>query len=83
MRLTERGRRARVRGVALLERVHQRAAAPRLIAALEPIAGDGTRAGSPLYTGLDSDGWRARTRQPGRLPWFPMVLHRGGYPDGS
>ena len=29
------------------------------------------------------DGWRASVRKPDTLPHFPMVLHRGGYPDGS
>ena len=29
------------------------------------------------------DGWRAQTRQPDVLPWFPMVSHRGGFPNGS
>ena len=29
------------------------------------------------------DGWRASVRKPSVLPYFPMVLHRGGYPDGS
>src|SRR5262249_3189563 len=29
------------------------------------------------------NGWRASKRQPETLPHFPMVLHRGGYPDGS
>jgi methyltransferase (TIGR00027 family) len=29
------------------------------------------------------DGWRARVRAFATLPHFPMVLHRGGYPDGS
>jgi hypothetical protein len=29
------------------------------------------------------DGWRASVRKPAVLPYFPMVLHRGGYPDGS
>lgn len=29
------------------------------------------------------DGWRAVVRTPQTLPHFPMVLHRGGYPDGS
>ena len=40
---------------------------------------------SPLFDGLlpDPDGWRASLPAPGRLPHFPMVLHRGGYPDGS
>ncbi len=28
-------------------------------------------------------GWRASVRPPANLPHFPMVLHRGGYPDGS
>jgi hypothetical protein len=29
------------------------------------------------------DGWRAAVRKPDTLPHFPMVLHRGGFPDGS
>jgi hypothetical protein len=29
------------------------------------------------------DGWRASVRAPATLPQYPMVLHRGGYPDGS
>lgn len=54
-------------------------------AALEPIVGDGTRKGSPLFQGLDPypEGWRSMVRAPQTLPHFPMVLHRGGYPDGS
>ncbi len=28
-------------------------------------------------------GWRARVPKPEVLPRFPMVLHRGGYPDGA
>jgi DNA-binding MarR family transcriptional regulator len=28
-------------------------------------------------------GWRALARTPGTLPQYPMVLHRGGFPDGS
>jgi len=27
--------------------------------------------------------WRAKFRRPEVLPHYPMVLHRGGYPDGS
>jgi DNA-binding MarR family transcriptional regulator len=27
--------------------------------------------------------WRAKMKAPEVLPHFPMVLHRGGYPDGS
>ena len=42
-------------------------------------------AGEPLFRGLDpyADGWRAAIRKPDVLPHYPMVLHRGGYPDGS
>lgn len=28
-------------------------------------------------------GWRAPLRRPVTLPHYPMVLHRGGFPDGS
>ena len=40
---------------------------------------------SRLFEGLEPypDGWRAAVRKPETLPHFPMVLHRGGYPDGS
>jgi DNA-binding transcriptional ArsR family regulator len=87
--LTERGlnaqRAARAR-IAELER--NWAATYQLVdlrAALEPIVGDGTRAGSPLFQGLEPypDGWRAQVPQADVLPHFPIVLHRGGYPDGS
>jgi hypothetical protein len=39
----------------------------------------------PLFRGLEPypDNWRASVRPPGVLPHYPMVLHRGGYPDGS
>jgi hypothetical protein len=53
-----------------------------LRASLEPLA-----AGQPpvLFGGLEPypDNWRAQVRRPATLPHFPMVLHRGGYPDGS
>jgi hypothetical protein len=88
VRLTDRGLNARRRG---LRRVRDREAAwqerfgDELRTALAPLVGDGTDAGSPLFAGLEPypDGWRADVRPPGRLPWFPMVLHRGGWPDGS
>ncbi len=40
---------------------------------------------SPLFKGMEPypDNWRAAIRKPTCLPHFPMVLHRGGYPDGS
>jgi hypothetical protein len=39
----------------------------------------------PLFGALVPypDNWRAQTRPPRTLPHYPMVLHRGGYPDGS
>jgi hypothetical protein len=38
-----------------------------------------------LFRGLAPypDGWRASVRKPETLPHYPMVLHRGGFPDGS
>ena len=53
--------------------------------ALEQLAGDATAEGSPLFRGLEPypDGWRAAVRKPETLPHYPMVLHRGGFPDGS
>ncbi len=40
---------------------------------------------SPLFRGLEPypDGWRASLPRPEVLPHYPMVLHRGGFPDGS
>jgi methyltransferase (TIGR00027 family) len=40
---------------------------------------------SLLFRGLEPypDNWRAAVRRPATLPHYPMVLHRGGYPDGS
>jgi DNA-binding MarR family transcriptional regulator len=56
-----------------------------LLAALVGVVGDGTYATSPLAPGLmpHPDNWRAGVRPPETLPHHPMVLHRGGYPDGS
>jgi hypothetical protein len=52
---------------------------------LEQLDGDGTPANSPLFRGLEPhpDGWRAAIPRVSTLPHFPMVLHRGGFPDGS
>jgi len=52
---------------------------------LEALASDGTADRSPLFRGLapHPEGWRAKVRMPSTLPHYPMVLHRGGYPDGS
>jgi methyltransferase (TIGR00027 family) len=50
--------------------------------ALTPLV---TGAPPPLFAAIKPypDNWRAQVRPPARLPNFPMVLHRGGYPDGS
>jgi DNA-binding MarR family transcriptional regulator len=57
----------------------------RLRSALEVLVGDGVLASSPLAQGLVPypDNWRAAVRRPDTLPYYPMVLHRGAYPDGS
>jgi DNA-binding MarR family transcriptional regulator len=48
--------------------------------ASEPDAGQ-----SPLFRCLEPypGNWRAKRPSPTTLPHFPMVLHRGGFPDGS
>jgi DNA-binding MarR family transcriptional regulator len=52
---------------------------------LERLVGEATAQTSPLFRGLEPypDGWRASVRKPNTLPHYPMVLHRGGFPDGS
>jgi DNA-binding MarR family transcriptional regulator len=53
---------------------------------LEAVVGPSPRAvDSPLFGGLEppEGGWRASVARPETLPHHPMVLHRGGYPDGS
>ena len=52
---------------------------------LERLVGEPTSQQSPLFPGLEPypEGWRASIRKPNTLPHYPMVLHRGGFPDGS
>jgi hypothetical protein len=52
---------------------------------LERLAGKPSAATTPLFQGLKPypDGWRAAVNTPRELPHYPMVLHRGGFPDGS
>jgi len=56
-----------------------------LTKAAETIVGDTANPDSPLMQCITPypDGWRAAVPKPRTLPHFPMVLHRGGYPDGS
>jgi hypothetical protein len=53
--------------------------------ALEPLVGTARADESPLFLGLEPPpaSWRASVPRPVTLPHFPMVLHRGGYPDGA
>jgi DNA-binding MarR family transcriptional regulator len=52
---------------------------------LERLVGEPTAQLSPLSRAVAPypDGWRAKVRKPDTLPHYPMVLHRGGFPDGS
>jgi hypothetical protein len=56
-----------------------------LQASLETLATAPDGEPAPLSAGLEPypDNWRAALRRPATLPHYPMVLHRGGYPDGS
>ena len=54
-------------GLAALRGALERLPLPDLLAGTEPYP----------------QGWRAQVRRPDGLPHYPMVLHRGGYPDGS
>jgi DNA-binding MarR family transcriptional regulator len=93
LRLTEKGLRAQQKHERLVRATeaawgstYGATAVRDLRVALERVVGDGTLAASPLTPGLDPhpDNWRAGVRQRAdTLPHHPMVLHRGGYPDGS
>jgi DNA-binding MarR family transcriptional regulator len=52
---------------------------------LEALIGGGTSRDSPLSAGLEPypEGWRSQIARPDTLPHYPMVSHRGGFPDGS
>lgn len=92
MRLTDAGTRHREQYLRRLAAVEERwkadlggPAIDSLRSSLDKLAGDGTRNASRLFEGLEPhpEGWRAKVPRPEVLPHFPMVLHRGGYPDGS
>ena len=92
-RLTPRGQEAQwayTDGIATLEQKSAERfgadAIARLRTALAALVGDpGDPAASPLMQGLEPypDNWRTDVRPPQTLPHYPMVLHRGGFPDGS
>jgi hypothetical protein len=66
---------------------HERfgSAVERVTETLAAFVGGGMAANSPLFAGLEpaADGWRGEVTRPDTLPQFPMILHRGGFPDGS
>lgn len=53
--------------------------------AIEPLANGAGPKGSVLLRGVQPypDGWRASVPRPDGLPHYPILLHRGAYPDGS
>ncbi len=90
--LTPKGRKAQDRYCRLVWTIEERwqarfgeKAIGRLRELLEQLAGDPTLQQSPLFRGLEPypEGWRASVPRPEVLPHYPMVLHRGGFPDGS
>ena len=62
-----------------------KAVVPTLRQRLEDFVGQPSVQRSPLFQGLEPypDGWRASLPKPNGLPHYPMILHRGGFPDGS
>jgi len=83
-RLTAKGRKAAAAHATRLAAVESswrkqfgKNAIDELTAALAPIVGDGTPPPAPEGT------WRALIPMPDTLPHHPLVLHRGGYPDGA
>jgi methyltransferase (TIGR00027 family) len=91
-RLTPQGQRAQDRYHELAGAIERRwrdrlgaGAADGVRAALEPLVTAPEGELPPLFGGMRPypDNWRAQVRPPVTLPHYPMVLHRGGYPDGS
>jgi DNA-binding MarR family transcriptional regulator len=92
VRLTPKGREAKDAYRRLLGTVEERwqarfgkDAIRVLRESLERLVGEPAAPKPPLFRGLDlyPEGWRASVRKPNTLPHYPMVLHRGGFPDGS
>jgi DNA-binding MarR family transcriptional regulator len=83
VRLTPKGREARDAYRARLGIIEERWLARYNMGGLrESLEG---LAGPLLFRGLEPppEGWRASGAKPEVLPHHPMVLHRGGFPDGS
>ena len=90
VRLTDAGSNAQRAGAELLADVDERwrdrggADLGRLANDLAAIVGDG-RPGAPVFEGITPypECWRAKLAPIAALPHQPLVMHRGGYPDGS
>ncbi|HEX4001101.1 MAG TPA: hypothetical protein VHX36_00535 [Candidatus Acidoferrales bacterium] len=91
-RLTAKGREAQDAYRKLLAAIEKRwetrfgdKAIGALRESLEAVVGDAKSETSRLFRAIEPypDGWRASKPKPETLPHYPMVLHRGGYPDGS
>jgi DNA-binding MarR family transcriptional regulator len=91
-RLTPKGREAQKvyrRRLRLIEQSWQVRFSARRIghlrSGLEHLVGEPTAARSPLFGGLEPPpgSWRSSAGRPDALPHHPMVLHRGGFPDGA
>lgn len=89
IRLTPRGLLAQVRHLERLgdieDRWTDRFGSDALRSPLQALAVGAEGQPPPLFEALVPypDNWRASVRPPATLPQYPMVLHRGGYPDGS
>jgi DNA-binding MarR family transcriptional regulator len=92
MELTPKGRIAQATYRRLLHEIEERwhtrfgAAAIRNVRqSLEAFFSEGAHPQQLLFKGMEPHpgGWRASASRPDTLPHYPMVLHRGGYPDGS
>jgi hypothetical protein len=90
--LTPKGRKAQDKYRQLLWAMEERwqarfgeQAIGRLGELLEQLAVGPAEQQSPLFRGLEPypESWRASVPRPEVLPHYPMVLHRGGFPDGS
>ena len=92
VRLTPNGREAQKayhKGLGVIEKRWQarfgKDAVRKLRGSLECLVGEPAARKSPLFRGLNPypEGWRASVGQPDTLPLYPLVTHRGGFPDGS
>jgi DNA-binding MarR family transcriptional regulator len=92
IRLTPKGEGVRKSYKHLLAEIEERwrerfgaAAIGNLYGALIKVIGEGEAQYAQLFQGMKPypEGWRAKLPTPETLPHYPMVLHRGGFPDGS